>query len=171
VFSNGYQTYDMSWTNDTPNPIVIRGTSTKGSKSSVTFQLWSLPLNRTVNFSPEYKANVSKATDSTVYTTKIPVGTKNRAEYPSDGFDTSRTRTVTDSTGKVIHTDTWKSHYVTVDGILQIGVASVPAPTPGPPTPSPATAPGVVQASLAPRRRTGETEAETETETEGKTAA
>jgi vancomycin resistance protein YoaR len=141
VFSNGYQTYDMKWTNDTPNPIVIRGTSTKGSKSSVTFQLWSLPLDRTVVFSPEYKANVSKATDSTVYTTAIPVGTKNRAEYPSDGFDTSRTRTVTDASGKVIHTDTWKSRYITVNGILQIGVAATPPPVVTPPpaaTPTPA---------------------------------
>ncbi len=147
VFSNGYSTYDMKWTNDTPNPIVIRGMSTKGSKSTITFQLWSLPLNRTVVFSPQYQANVTKATDSKVYTSKIPVGTTNRAEYPTDGFDTSRTRTVTDSTGKVLHTDSWKSHYVRVDGILQIGVApgSEPTPpgggaTPVPPAPTPAPA-------------------------------
>jgi len=158
VFSNGYQTYDEKWTNDTPNPIVIRGTSTKGSRSTVTFQLWSLPLDRKVTFTPKYQANLSKATDSTVYTTKIPPGTKNRAEYPSDGFDTSRTRTVTDSTGKVIHTDTWKSHYITVDGILQIGVAPGPAPTaPGGPTPAPIHTPA---ATAAPRRRRRPTELE-----------
>jgi hypothetical protein len=34
---------------------------------------------------------------------------------------------VTDSTGAVIHTDTWTSHYARVDGLLLIGAA---APTP-----------------------------------------
>jgi vancomycin resistance protein YoaR len=154
VFSNGYQTYDMKWRNDTANPIVIRGTSTRGSRSTVTFQLWSLPLDRKVSFTPPFKANVSKATDSTVYTTKIPPGTKNRAEYPTDGYDTSRTRTVTDSTGKVIHTDTWKSHYITVDGILQIGVAPGSLPTPKPVGGSTPTPPPAVTPTVAPRRRT-----------------
>ena len=130
VYSNGYSAMDLKWTNDTPNPIVIRGRSTKGSKSTVTFELWSLPTGRTITFSPEYKSNVLKATDHTVYTTALAVGKQNRAEYPTDGFDTSRTRTVTDSTGKVIHTDTWTSHYIKVDGLLEIGHKATPTPTP-----------------------------------------
>jgi vancomycin resistance protein YoaR len=163
VFSNGYQTYDMKWTNDTSNPIVIRSwATTRGSKRTVTVQLWSLPTGRTVTFTPAYKANVVKSTDSTVYTTAIPVGTSNRAEYPTDGFDTSRTRTVTDADGKVIHEDTWKSRYVKVDGILEIGVTSTPAPkptggptpTPPPATPPPATPPPATPTpAVAPRRR------------------
>ena len=136
VYSNGYSEMDLKWTNDTPNPIIIRGRTTKGSKSTVTFELWSLPTGRTVTFSPEFKSNVLKATDHTVYTTALPVGKQNRAEYPTDGFDTSRTRTVTDSTGKVIHTETWTSHYIKVDGLLEIGHKATPTGTP-PPSKSP----------------------------------
>ena len=72
-------------------------------------------------------------------------GQQNRAEYPTDGFDTSATRTVTDSTGNVIHTDTWNSHYTKVDGILQIGGSAppseTPTPSPGAPTPTPGPTP------------------------------
>ena len=130
VYSNGYSAMDLKWTNDTANPILIRGRTTKGSKSTITIELWSLPLNRTVTFSAQYKSNIQKATDHTVYTTTLKVGQQNRAEYPTDGFDTSRTRTVTDSTGKVLHSDTWTSHYIRVDGLLEIGHKATPTPPP-----------------------------------------
>jgi vancomycin resistance protein YoaR len=149
VYGEGPGAWDMKWTNDTSNPILIRGYSTKGSKSTITIELWSLPLDRTVTFSPEFKANVVRAGDSTVYVHNLAPGQQNRAEFPTDGFDTSRTRTVTDSTGKVIHADTWNSHYTKVDGILQIGAAPAPAPTPPPPAPSPTPAPADVPPTLA----------------------
>jgi vancomycin resistance protein YoaR len=144
VYSNGYQTSDLRWTNDTPNPILIRAYTTKGSKSTITIELWSLPLDRKVAFTPEYKDKVVKAADYTVYVTSLKPGKQNRAEYPTPGFDTSRTRTVTDSTGKVIHVDTWVSHYGKVDGLLQIGVAPTAATTPIPAT----------SQAMSPRRRT-----------------
>ena len=140
VFESGGETMDLKWTNDTSNPIVIRARTTKGSKSTITVELWSLPLDRIATFSPEYKANVIKATDHAQYTTTLAVGQKNRAEYPTDGFDTSRTRTVTDSAGDVIHKDTWTSHYIKVDGLLQIGVAAKKSSASGTPAPSPADA-------------------------------
>jgi vancomycin resistance protein YoaR len=160
VYSNGYQVWDMKWTNDTPNPIIIVSGSTYGSKSTITVQLWSLPINRKVTFSPEHKDNVDKATDSTVYTNTLAPGAQNRSEYPDDGFDTSETRTVTDSTGKVIHQETWVSHYARVDGVLQIGgpapaAAVVPAPGDPAPVPLPAVAvlPPAATSTQAPRRR------------------
>jgi vancomycin resistance protein YoaR len=161
VYSNGYQVWDMKWTNDTPNPIIIVSGSTYGSKSTITVQLWSLPLNRTVAFSPEFRANVDKATDSTAYTNTLAPGQQNRAEYPDDGFDTSMTRTVTDSTGTVIHQDTWTSHYARVNGLLLIGApapagAALPgSPGSSDPTPAPAVLPPGSPAALAPRRRSG----------------
>jgi vancomycin resistance protein YoaR len=135
VFSNGYEVWDLKWTNDTPNPIVIRGSATKGSTSYLTFELWSLPLDRTIAFapSPAPRSNVIRAGDSKVYVTTLKPGQQYRAEYPTVGFDTYQIRTVTDSTGKVIHNDTWYSHYTKVDGILQIGVAPAPPPAPTPP--------------------------------------
>jgi len=152
VFSSGDQTWDLQWTNDTPNPILIVAGSTYGSASIITIQLWSLPLDRKVTFSPEFKANVVPASDSTVYSTSLPVGQEARAEFPTDGFDTSRTRTVTDSFGKVIHTDTWNSHYSVVDGILVIGAAPAQAPVPLPGAPQPAVLPAPPSPAVAPRR-------------------
>ncbi len=131
VYSNGYQVWDLRWTNDTPNPIVIRSWATYGGTSKMTVQLWSLPLDRKVTFSAAFKANVVRATNHIVYVTYLKPGQRNWAEYATAGFDTSRTRTVTDATGKVIHRDTWVSHYAKVDGLLEIGKA------PTPPTPTP----------------------------------
>jgi hypothetical protein len=139
VYSDGVSTWDLKWTNDTPNPILIRAYSTYGSKSTITIELWSRPIDRKVAFTPEFKANIVEAGDSTVYVTNLAPGQQNRAEYPTIGFSTSRTRTVTDSTGKVIHTDTWNSTYTKVDGILQIGVAPAPPPAPTPVEPAPPT--------------------------------
>ena len=146
VYASGGQVWDLKWTNDTPNPIVIRGASTRGAKSTITIQLWSLPTGRTVTFTPAFKANVVRASDRTVYVSNLKPGQQNRAEYPTAGFATQRTRTVTDSTGKVIHSDTWVSIYKKVDGLLQIGRARAAAPIPPPGTP----APGLAGASPAP---------------------
>jgi len=159
VFSDGARTFDMKFTNDTANPIIIRSWATRGSKSTITFQLWSLPLNRTVTFngipSGQFKGgnptNKVTATDTKVY-----VGNKSlkpnvtyRAEYPTDGFDTTVTRVVTDNSGNQLYTNVWKSHYIVVNGILQIGATPSPSPTPSggvpthtpTPTPPPATTP------------------------------
>src|SRR5450830_1025166 len=142
VYSNGVTTYDLKWTNDTPNPIVIRSWATYGSKSSVTFQLWSLPLDRTVIWPVGVKSNVTTATDGKLYVASLAPGQQLRSEYVTDGYDTSVTRVVKDSSGTVLHNDTWKSHYVKVNGVLQIGgsppPSTTPSPSPGPETPSPA---------------------------------
>jgi vancomycin resistance protein YoaR len=142
VFSNGSQKLDLKWTNDTPNPILIRARSTYGAKSTITIELWSLPLDRKVTFSPEFKANIVRAGDSKQHVSWLKPGQRYRAEYPTIGFATTRTRTVTDSTGKVVHLDVWNSHYAKVDGILQIGVSKPPTPTPSPGALAPA--PGVL---------------------------
>jgi vancomycin resistance protein YoaR len=142
VYSNGVETWDLKWTNDTPYPIVIIARTTPGSRSTITIELWSRPIDRTVAFTGQVKANIATATDGKQYgVSTLKPGQQNRAEYPTDGFDTSATRTVKDSSGNVIHTDTWKSHYTKVDGILQIGGSAppsqTPTPSPGAPTPSP----------------------------------
>jgi vancomycin resistance protein YoaR len=133
VYAAGGHATDLKWTNDTPYPIVIRAWATNKSKSQITIQLWSRPLDRTVVLDyPIKKENIVKAGDSTVYVSTLAPGEKYRAEYPTDGFDIVRTRTVFDEDGTLIHSDTWKSHYVRVDGILQIGASPSPTPTPTP---------------------------------------
>lgn len=143
VFSNGTTTLDLKWTNDTPNPIVIRSWATYGSRSSVTFQLWSLPLNRTVEWAGGAKSKVATATDGKEYvgTTSLKPGVTYRAEYPTDGFDTVVSRIVKDASGTVVHNDSWQSHYIKVNGVLQIGntpppPSSTPLPSGTPPPPS-----------------------------------
>ena len=42
-------------------------------------------------------------------------------EYPSNGMTTSVTRVVRDAKGRVIHNDTWVSHYVLWNGIINVG--------------------------------------------------
>ena len=157
VYSNGSTTYDLKWTNDTPNPIVIRSWATYGSKSSITVQLWSLPIDRTVSWPVGVKANLAAATDGKLYVASLKPGQTLRSEYVTDGYDTSVTRVVKDASGAILHNDTWNSHYVKVNGVLQIGgsppPSTTPSPTPGPatptpapatPTPAPATAPPTV---------------------------
>jgi vancomycin resistance protein YoaR len=141
VYSNGVTTYDMKWTNDTPNPIVIRSWATSGSRSSITVQLWSLPLTRTVQFTGAQKYNPTTATDGQLYVSTLKPGVTYRAEYVTDGFDTTVNRVVKDASGAVIHDDTWQSHYTKVNGVLQIGgtppPSTSPSPSPGAPTPTP----------------------------------
>ncbi len=135
VYSNGVTTYDLKWTNDTPYPIVIRAWTTPGSKSTITIQLWSWPLNRTVAWTGGGMANVVHAVENPpVYTNKLAPGQTARAEYATNGFWTSVTRTVTDASGTVLHDDTWQSSYVAVNGQLQIG-GPPPAPLAPPATP------------------------------------
>jgi vancomycin resistance protein YoaR len=124
----------MSFRNDTENPILIRGTGWKvGSKGYVKFVLWSVPTGRGVDFSTPIVKNIRPATDTTVYTTELPPGVKERIEYPVEGKDVWVTRTVTDSAGTVIHQETYYSHYARITGILQIGVAPEPTPVATPP--------------------------------------
>jgi vancomycin resistance protein YoaR len=177
VYSNGISTYDMKWTNDTPYPIVIRSYATQSrSTGSITVQLWSLPIERTVTWTGGTKANEVKATDGKRYVSTLAPGKTYRQEYPTDGFDTSVTRVVKDKDGVVLHTNTWLSHYVKVNGVLQIGGSPAPSgsvsgspvatqtsapatPTPAPtptPTPAPTLAPEATPTPppAARRRRT-----------------
>ena len=136
VYSNGTTTWDLRWTNDTPYPIVIRSWATYGSQSSISIELWSMPLNRKVVWPVGVKTDVVKATSDPVrYVKTLKPGVTYIAEYPDDGFKTSTTRTVTDSNGTVLHHDTWLSVYGAVNGQIQMG--GTPAPSGGTPSPSP----------------------------------
>jgi vancomycin resistance protein YoaR len=166
VYSNGTELWDLRWTNDTPYPIVIRGYSTYGSNSKVTMELWSLPLGRTVKWSGGVVTNIVKATDGAkVYNVStLKPGQELRDEVPTDGFDTSVTRLVTDASGNVLHNTTWGSHYSKVDGLIQVGgpppPSGSPSQSPGAPTPAPSLppatptpAPPAPSASAARRRK------------------
>jgi vancomycin resistance protein YoaR len=131
--SSGGGQQDMTWTNDTPYPILIKSFKTGGS---VTFTLYGIPTGRTVNISKPTIWGYTKATQVVIPVNTLPTGRLVRIEYPDDGFSSSVTVTVTDSHGKQISNRTYISHYGTVQGVQYIG-----SPT-GQPLQVPSYAPG-----------------------------
>jgi vancomycin resistance protein YoaR len=158
VYSNGFTTWDMRFTNDTPNPIVIKSFITGSStQKTIHVQLWSLPTGRKVTYTKPVVTDVVKASDGTQYVPSLPAGQKTyRKEYPTNGLNATISRTVADKTGAVIHYDTWSSHYTKVDGLLQIAGTPQPSHTPAPKTPAPTpaiTPPAATPTAVGPRRR------------------
>ena len=114
---SGSQT--MRFRNDTSTAILIRGFASPGV---VRFELWSVPTGRTVTLSRPIVTNFVPGADSTVRTTALPRGQSLRTEWPVDGKDVSVTRTVRDASGRIIHQETYISHYHRMIGINQIGI-------------------------------------------------
>ena len=129
VYMDDNFTQDMTFRNDTDNPIVIRGF---GGNGAVTFQLWSIPTGRSVVITDPATSNHRVATETTQVSTSMAPGTSKRAEYPHNGHDVSRTRFVYDADGNEIHRNTYFSSYRTVNGITLVGPAPAVAPEPPP---------------------------------------
>ena len=92
--SSGGGVQDLTWTNDTAYPVLIKSFKTGGS---VTFSLYGIPSGRTVSFSKPIIKNYKSATNETVLVSTLPTGKAVRIEYPDDGFDAWVTRTVRDA--------------------------------------------------------------------------
>ena len=118
VFATDYFSQSMTFTNDTEGALIIRSYAYPGM---VRFDLWGLPTGRTVTFSSPLIWNRTYASDVVEYTSTMPAGTSRRVEYPHHGFEVSVTRTVTDASGTVIHSNTYYSNYQTVNGVTLVG--------------------------------------------------
>ena len=117
---NGSQT--VSFTNDTSGPIVIRTFRYRaGGRGWVRYEIWGVPDGRTVSLSRPSVSNVRKATTTTNYVSSLPKGVREQVEYPANGMDVSVSRVVRDKRGRVIHSDTYRTHYVLWNGIVNIG--------------------------------------------------
>jgi vancomycin resistance protein YoaR len=130
----------MSWTNDTDYPVMIRGYKIKkGNRGYVKFELYGVPDGRTVVIGPPTVKNVKPASDSTQLTSTLAPGVRKRIEYPVDGKEVWRSRTVYDAAGTIIHQETYHSNYARITGIVLVGKPAAAAnPTPEPtPTPTP----------------------------------
>jgi len=123
VFKSGSGSVQtMSFTNDTPYPVLIRGYKIKkGSSGYVRFDIYSVPTGRKVTISNPTIKNVRPASDSVQYTSTLAPGVRKRIEYPVDGKDVWRTVTVRDAAGNVIHQTTYYSHYARITGIVLVG--------------------------------------------------
>jgi vancomycin resistance protein YoaR len=113
--SAGGVAQDMTWTNDTDNPVVIRGINGPGY---VRFVLYSVPTGRTTTFTDPVVTNYTTAHTETRVDKTIPRGTTKQIEYATDGQDVWVTRTVTGASGATIHVDKYYSHYATITGII-----------------------------------------------------
>ena len=141
---------NMTFVNDTSYPLLIRTVNARGK---VTFEIWSVPNGRTVEFSKPRIENRAEAKELFEYTNELPAGQTRRVEYARNGFESWVTRTVRDASGAVIHQETFYSKYRTINGITLVGrragdpppgtkVSSLPKPPPpSTPTPPPSTEP------------------------------
>jgi vancomycin resistance protein YoaR len=108
----------MRFRNDTNQPVLIKAFASPGV---VTFQIWSIPNGRSVSWSKPRVANVVRGYDSVQYTSSLAPGERKRIEWPVDGKDVWVTRTVRDAKGRVIHRETYVSHYHRMVGIMLVG--------------------------------------------------
>ena len=131
LIRNGAVT-SMRWLNDTRYPVLIRGINLP---SHVRFELYTVPLGRSVTFSQPTVRNVRQATTVIEYTSSLKPGQRKQIEYEHDGMDVWVTRTVTDkATGSVVHKETWGSHYGVVNGVILVGRSNAPVETTDPST-------------------------------------
>lgn len=118
VYSDVGYVQTMSFRNDTSYPLLIRAYTTT---DSVRFDIWSVPTGRTVTLSKPKVTNSDPAHVERQYTSSLPAGATQVVHEYHDGFDAVVIRTVTAKDGAVLHEDTWKSHYIRVDGLVLVG--------------------------------------------------
>ena len=126
VFQSGSgSVQDMTWTNDTDYPVLIRGYKIRdGGTGYVKFVLYSVPTGRRVSIGNPTVRNVRPASDSVQYTTRSSAGSTKRIEYPVDGKQVWRTINVYDRKGKLIRSKTYYSNYSRITGIVLVGRAA-----------------------------------------------
>jgi vancomycin resistance protein YoaR len=113
---NSQQT--MSFANDLQYPILIKGINTP---NHVTFEIYGVPDGRTVQLSDPLIENAQTANTYFQYTDTLPPGKQSLVEFTVNGFDSTVVRTVKDASGNIIHQDTFKSNYKTIDGLIMVG--------------------------------------------------
>jgi vancomycin resistance protein YoaR len=120
VFIDGGYAQDMTFRNDTQYPVLIRAIARPGM---IRFTVYSVPTGRTVSLTRPTVKNYISGYTVTRDSTSIPAGTYKQVEYAANGQDVWVTRTVRDRSGRVIHQETYYSHYTRMIGIILHGVA------------------------------------------------
>jgi len=118
VFISG-SVQDMTWTNNTPYPVLIKAYTRPGV---VRFTLFSVPTGRKVTISPAVVKNYRPSTTIIEKTSALPHGVSRQVEYEAAGFDAWVTVTVRDKNGKLINQRTYYSHYARVVGVIERGL-------------------------------------------------
>jgi vancomycin resistance protein YoaR len=148
IWISGNYTQDMSFTNDSQYPIVIRGIN---KKRTVTFEIWGVADGRTVTLTDPKVTNQQTASEFYEFTDTLAPRVTKTVEYKASGFNSVVVRTVRDASGNILHQDTISSSYRNVNGVILVGrypgdppagyqwpVSQGLPPAPGPkPTPTP----------------------------------
>ena len=122
VSKMGGGTQTMSFTNDTKHPILIRGIRTRrGGRGYVTYEIWGIGDGRKVSIGRPVVANLRQAITNTVVVDTLPHGVREQVEYPSNAMVISVTRVVRTAAGKVMHSETFYTHYVLWNGRIEVG--------------------------------------------------
>ena len=108
----------MSFVNDLQYPILIKGIN---KPNQVTFEVYGVPDGRTVGLSTPVITNAQTANTYYQYTDSLPPGKTQLVEFTVNGFDSVVVRTVKDVSGNIIHQDTFKSNYKTINGLIMVG--------------------------------------------------
>ena len=116
--SSGGVVQNMTFRNDTPHPLIVRGINSPGA---VSFEIYGMPTGRTVTWSQPIVQNRVRAGDSVRYSTSLRRARRERVEYPADGMDVWVTRTVRDAAGRLLHENRYYSHYARVTGVVLVG--------------------------------------------------
>ena len=112
----------VTFTNDMDNPIVIRTYRYRSAgRGWVRYEIWGIPDGRKVSIGKPVVTSLLKATTQTVYVSTLRTGVREQTEYPSNGMDVSVTRAVRDRHGRIIHRETYRTHYVLWNGRIEIG--------------------------------------------------
>lgn len=118
IWINGSYVQTMTFVNDSPYPILIRGINRPGR---VTYEIYGVPDGREVQLSEARVWQEKESWTRFEYTDELEPGQTDRLEYPVDGFQSSVTRTVTAANGTILHEDTFNSSYRRVVGHVRIG--------------------------------------------------
>jgi vancomycin resistance protein YoaR len=122
VWAEGGAVQTMSFTNDMPTPVLVRGWGTRsGGIGWVHYEIWGVPDGRRVTISRPTVENVIPATTREVPTTTLARGQRKQTEWAARGMDVWVTRLVRARSGAVLHRDVYYSHYRKWDGIILVG--------------------------------------------------
>ena len=112
----------MSFTNDMKHPIVIRSYRyTAGGVGWVRYEIWGIPDGRTVSLSKPSVSNVLQSHTSTDIRQHAAARRPGADRVPGRRHGRVGVARRPHRNGRIIHTDTWRSHYVLWNGIIQVG--------------------------------------------------
>ena len=114
---------DFRFKNTTGNWLLIKSSA---DGKNVTFQIYGVNPGWHVSVSGPVITNRVKTSQATIteYNAQLPAGKKVLVEHAQDGFSASITRTVTDSSGKVIDNWTARSRYLPAHNRYLVGTGN-----------------------------------------------